>query len=475
MSIRTLAAWAALAAPGCAALAAEPLRTMFLNHAGEIRLREVAWQPLPKAVIAVFVGPDGRIWYQLRHPARKEKLDVVRRVIEREFRKKSPQLYGAQPVLFEPGGRVWFRTHSQSTLLAYDGKAWIVHPSPGELWTIGNCPGHGRFYGAGYNCIVAGKLFFVGCQGIEWFDGKAWQYLGMVDKWPGTGNYPRLAPEPDGKSVLSYLPNRLSPVWRWRDGRWEKLDVSAALEGQKLSAVAPRAKGELWLFRGDGRMVRWNAAARDALGVAALLEKLGSDSYQERERATADLIRLGVAIQAPAEAALAKTDDPEVILRLRRVLKGIHPDATPRTAIGRYHVRKALLRLHDPVDHAVYIAGEVETPEGHVGLGLLVVDAKGEARFYCGSAFAHPWPSLVYSVGGDLVVRRGRRMWLAGARQTLAGMLLDLERGVVCKVPDPNYSWFHAALPDGTVFLSQSGRHHDGIVAFRPSFAAPPR
>jgi hypothetical protein len=162
-------------------------------------------------------------------------------------------------------------------------------------------------------------------------------------------------------------------------------------------------------------------------------------------------------------------------MRLRRVLKGIHPDATPRTAIGRYSVRKALLRFHDPVDHAVYIGGEAETAAGHVSLTLLVVDAKGKARSYCGSAFAHPWPSLTYNVGGDLVVQRGRRVWLAGARQTLAGMLLDLERGVVCRVPDPDYSWFHAALPDGTVFLSKSGRHHNGIAVFRPSFAGAPR
>ncbi|GAH07606.1 unnamed protein product, partial [marine sediment metagenome] len=202
-------------------------------------------------VRAVYVGPDNRVWYQLCHPARRENLEVVRRIIEREFDKKSPQLFGARPTLFEPSGRVWFRTHSGRALLGYDGKQWIERHAKEDHYFTGNCPNHGRVYRNGYNLFLNGVAFFSESHGILCFDAGNWSYQQMTEILPGergTINYPVLIPEPDGKGVIAFLKVKEDFIlWRWRKGAWEEISLPDAIKPEVVSTVAPRRNG-IWVF-----------------------------------------------------------------------------------------------------------------------------------------------------------------------------------------------------------------------------------
>ncbi len=85
------------------------------------KLRNVMWQTLPAEYESVFVGPDSRIWWEKHDGRLRPELDVVRLNIKQQFNQESPVLNGSRPVLFEPGGRVWFQDFSNQYLIGYDG------------------------------------------------------------------------------------------------------------------------------------------------------------------------------------------------------------------------------------------------------------------------------------------------------------------------------------------------------------------
>ena len=101
----------------CAALAPAAAGRDRPEQLGDLRLRDVMWQALPEPVRQVFVGPDGRTWYQLRRPRGMTALQE-RQIIARQFRRPDPLIVGARIVLFEPGGRVWFRDSSEKRKVA---------------------------------------------------------------------------------------------------------------------------------------------------------------------------------------------------------------------------------------------------------------------------------------------------------------------------------------------------------------------
>ena len=146
-----------------------------------VRLENVRWQALPDEVMAVYRGPDGRVWYQARKPTSGEDVRTAKASIEAEFVKPSPVLVGARPALFEPGGRVWFITEWGMGVLGYDGKTWIQGPLEDNLIYIGQCPGHRqpRMYG-GCNLWADGKAVFPVQLGVVWYDGKDWSH----QAWP---------------------------------------------------------------------------------------------------------------------------------------------------------------------------------------------------------------------------------------------------------------------------------------------------
>src|SRR5262245_59527238 len=73
-----------------------------------IELKPDRWQLLPESVQAVYIGPDGRRWNQLRTDSSSRSLADIRTALAREFRRSSPQIVGVSLALFESTGRTWF-------------------------------------------------------------------------------------------------------------------------------------------------------------------------------------------------------------------------------------------------------------------------------------------------------------------------------------------------------------------------------
>lgn len=444
---------------------------------GPVTQERLRWQRLPYEIVAVFVGPDKRAWYQLDHPARKENLGEVTRIIEREFAKDAPQIYGAAVALFEPGGRVWFRTHSQETLLGYNGKTWITHHAPTRRWFIGNCPGHGRAYGAGHNLYVDGKAFFIGSQGVVYFDGEAWHDHEMVNPHP-PGQYPRLVPLPGGKGVLAWIPDTIMPIWMWREGKWEDMGRGGLGNAEYLREIAFCGPKTAWLFTPQGRIQRWNIEGASGSEVPSLVRGLGSPEPATRRHALTQLLRQGTGALSAIQDALAASADPAVRAALTRAT-GILGDAGWRKdescAVGSVRVRKAKLRHYDPASGTICISGIIIDDERDLGPGLVVADAQEKTRILANQRFEPILSADTTHDSGCMLVDGGAKMWLPGTAAPTAAMLADLVTGrIVSGLPDCRYRYLHAIGPDGAVYASVADRHHTGVMAFRAEIPPPP-
>lgn len=427
----------------------------FPEHIGEIRLRPVLWQALPEQVRAAFVGPGDRAWYQLCHPARREDLPTVRRIIRREFPRKAPQLFGCRPALFEPGGRVWFLTHSGRSLLGYDGTEMIeVHAEEGHFF-VGNCPNHGRVSRAGCNLFVHGRAFFVESHGVVCVAGERRSTVQFTEGRP-SAPYPVLLREPDGRGVTAWHPGAGgAAVWRWRGGKWTKLDLPGGIDRAKVEAAAPVADG-LWLFLRNGTAFFHHYEPVLPAAFRRLLEQLGAEAYRDRKRATEQMAALGTPVLEYARDALKTTDDPEVRLRLREVIESVTAEGDAVAQFGPYRLKKPSLGLFDGAGRLYVTAEEIGTGGKSLGQGVLVADGKGGFQVVASPAVPTRWRSNHSEDSGPLVLRPGSLVWLPRCGADPRPRLLDIERKQVTDVlPDPSVHWLHAVKWDGTVFAGR--------------------
>ena len=166
----------------------------------DVALTDAAWQPLPYVIVQVFVGPDGRNWFQCLPPREsRPTLKSAEDHLAEEFAKDSPQVH-IRPALFEPGGRVWFYLRSPSTLIGYDGKDWITHAIEDPLdQPVGRCLTRGGLIDAGANRSVGSTAWFLTTHGVYRFDGKTWSYQRIWEDKKGYGRGVKLSVSPDGK------------------------------------------------------------------------------------------------------------------------------------------------------------------------------------------------------------------------------------------------------------------------------------
>jgi len=101
--------------------------------------------PLPPEVTTVTQSPDSRVWLTIQRLegnryARFTRADM-HVIIRREFAEKMPQIPNAYPILFEPTGRIWFKTgplcddeeNLTTAIIGYDGKNFTTPPDDSPL------------------------------------------------------------------------------------------------------------------------------------------------------------------------------------------------------------------------------------------------------------------------------------------------------------------------------------------------------
>ncbi len=480
----------------------------------DIPLRNVRWQALPEAVRTVVVGPDKRIWYLVAEhtwPVEGD-LAAVRGSIEGEFGRKSPRLYGARPVLFEPGGRVWFVcSPGQNLLLGYDGKRWIERKiTRKSMHFYGNCPGNGRRFRCDYNVAAGGAAFFIDNLGVHCFAGGKWSYQKVISPSRKSGYYPRLLPEADGKGAIAFDPAGARRLWRWRGGRWRPAGTSLQPDppaggehkgqqkwvcknggwvqiatGKTLAGRRPAASdivsaapagGGVWLLSRGGRMrlhtqEQGKAAAKARQAFARLVKALGDDSYRVREQATQDMIALGPSISPLVAEALGRTKDLEVKTRLEAVRGALAGAARPGESgvrLGPYRLKGARI-VHAGAGGRMYVtAAHIHQDGKDLGAGLVVAAGKDKVRALIGAEFAKPWKLGHIEDSGPVPGPEDGQLWLAGR----PARLLDVNRGAfVDAIPSAAFHWIHAVAADGTVFVSRRQAGQNGsrpIMAYRP-------
>ncbi|NQT19702.1 MAG: hypothetical protein HQ592_08350, partial [Planctomycetes bacterium] len=390
-------------------------------------LRDVMWQLLPRNVLHVTVGPDGRIWWQM-----KGEMDQAAAcwLIEQEFGKEQPALCNARPVLFEPGGRVWFAVDGGKLLCAYDGKSWIMRQAADGLF-CGNAPSHGRRNRTGYNCIVNGRLFFIASGGVHCFDPQTntWSYQQML---VGRCWQPLLFPEPDGGGVVAFYRQRQTSqvenalaVWRWRDGAWTRIQIPDDLSGSRMIGVRVAPAG-IWIDEG-------RYATRPQKGVQ------------------------------PRAPLLFIPFDPA---------QGPHrPDKAPQFTVGPYVARDVHLAFDDD-PHAAYLRAMEVFKDGELlGPGMLIERKDGSVSLLKGIWLADiPRYSSGWSCTGPIEAPKSAAVWVPSKKIRDRAVLYSVETGSrIMEVPLPRFGFVHAVRPDGTAFLSIGDSGRPAIIVFKHS------
>jgi hypothetical protein len=430
----------------------EPLR---------IKLRNVLWQTLPQEIQRVWVGPDDRVWYQRRCTGPQPTTADVRRVIEREFDQESPVLWGAVPALFEPKGRVWFLFESQENnhnlIGGYDGKTWIDRAGPGAGFA-GSCPGPLYSWEHRSNVFVDGRVFFPDNDGVHVYDGKDWTYQNW---FPDTrsNQAPDLVPLADGKTVVGYPRWGLGPVRQWRDGKWTEMKLPAALGNNNLFRIVPADETGLWVIPVSKLMIYWPLTDALPADVAALATKLADPAFKVREEATQAFIRGGPRLKGYAEKLLSQTQDPEVAMRLKRVLETLAKDGKETLRLAGYRLTQPLLYGRDTVGR-MYLVGRVTPDDGKTPefAGTLVLFPDGTVRAAPHAKATGRIDELGCPV---LLVPPGRQVWLPGRPARLVDMQKD---AVILEAPEGQFGWLHSLRSDGTVFMTQGDPKDSGMI-----------
>jgi len=350
-----------------------------------VRLRNVLWQTLPDRIEFVFVGPGEKLWFVQRPSGEEPALEDVKKRIEREFPRESPVLLGCHPALFEPDGRVWLAARSGTVLLGYDGARFEEHRLPEGRRVLGRCPNHGGSHRGRANLFSGGTPFFTITGGVLAFVGNRWiehpsPLLPLGEG--GSLRAPELFAWPDGKGALALIRGPEHPgLWLWKGRDWKPVDLPAFLLSRVKAAVPD--PGGLWLFT-DTRLFRHDLGKDTAEVFRRHLEKLGSRSFLEREKASESLEQMGPLILAFAESALQETRDLEVRIRLRDIISSLESEEQVEVAIGRYRlVRPRLSRCGN--DGFLYLSSEkIRVRDVDIGPGILVSGGRGKVRAFTG-------------------------------------------------------------------------------------------
>jgi hypothetical protein len=437
----------------------------------EWSLRNVLWQTLPDGIQAVFVGPDQRLWFQLRYTGPAD-LASMRQRIEREFRQKNPQIWGAWPVLFQAGGRVWFQTADREHILGYDGRDWTERSVEKPLRFTVNCPNHGRWGNYPYAAEVDGTAFFADTQGVHSFDGKAWAYQSMgMPSWPMSI---RLMPASGGKGLLAVSPR--ASLWQWKGGEWTQVKSPAGVPENLMENAALWPGGDVCVQQSEplksgavgeptDRRLRFGLLGQSVeASLAAILPRLADKNFKVREEASAHLMMMGPGMTPPAEAAMKTVADPEVRARLGRALEALK--AGPQeSVVGPYRLRRpALLPVTIP-GLVLMTAEAIQDGEKPLGPGVVVADDTGSVRALPGSDLAEALRTYLEGAPDVLILEPKKKVWIGGTYDGRLPHLLDLEKGTLTDAgPEFRFYWLQAVQADGRVYLGCGAPQAEGVV-----------
>ena len=383
-------------------------------------LKDAMWQVLPDEIESAFAGPDGRAWFVKGRWVQVES-DAIRLCIAEQFNRNEPVLRGCRPVLFEPGGRVWFSDAAASTLLGYDGNQWIKHLISGGRIC---CPGGGSYGQSAFSCIAGGCAFFPDSQGVHVFDTATggWSFAKIVT-WERGVQRTFLTVDPTGTAVVAFFAGqaRIGPgaraLWAWQKGAWCELPLPPEIGPEMVCGIVAGEKG-------------------------AWLHAVTKDLRREQE-----LRFIPYDLAAPPEL--------------------IRPQDDPVFSPGPYSAEEIALDFSSGGGVTWFSAEGIFKGNDQLGPGMVMRDAAGNAAVVLGERFT-PRKTAAKSWYPTPIVLPGRKAWVP-YDQVHPGELYDLSTGkVIATVPYRGFWWLNAALPDGTLLASaDTPGTENTLVAYR--------
>jgi hypothetical protein len=453
------------------------------------------FQALPREVRRVCVGPDGRTWFRLdppptAGPAGADSVPAFKKRIAREFSERSPQFFGAELALFEPGGRVWFFLPQQCLLLGYDGKSWIDHVIPdAHDRVVGYCPTRGTCLGGRANRFAQDAAWFVCARGVLRFDGQNWLHQRLSEQPSQNPAAILLTASRDGRAVavcqMETSTNAPPKYWLYEKGQWLSQSVPAddpqnPGANRRIVSLAFGDRRALWLVFNNGQLECANLggddAPRDAKELDDLIRQLGDDSYAARQRATRELQSMGPPIKPQLEEALKQNLDPEQQYRLKRILESFQPrpaapGTAPSTQFGGVQVMFARQLFQDPAGRVGVIAQMLRDAQSREGPGVALLDDQKKAK----AIFSQ---KLV--IGGFNFFNENLPIAAASERyawwpRILAGDAVQLYDAQIDEfinaAPMPLFGNLLAVSAEGSVFLAKNaaGNPNEPIMVYTPS------
>ena len=336
-----------------------------------VERRDGQWELFAPNVTGALVGPGGKCFYTTGGKGAK-KLSVSAGGMV------AP---GFLPLLFDRTGRLWCLRRGADTIHGIkDGSLITLKPANGAIFDI---PGTTPLVSAYEDS--AGRVWFGNSRGVQWFDGKKWASKDLADR-TGLELSRLMTPlvfAEDDKGRLFFS----APVWGratcgtrgvWSfDGKaWSQYTAQDLLPSNEIRAVCPAGR-DVILVNTPGRLITLNVG-RGNMGdeVARLAALLNDEQWKVRERATADLKKLGRAAALDLKRHMTQTKHPEVRSRIKMVLDTFKAPAPKRQALpgGRYtcefvHVRPPRWRRR-PAGRAQWLAWALNVVDTQTGKKL---------------------------------------------------------------------------------------------------------
>jgi hypothetical protein len=220
----------------------------------------------------------------------------------------------------------------------------------------------------GWGTILAGPVFSPDHRtfAIATADSKGQAAVRVIEwiSWGQRHEFPAcpaqtLAFAPDGKTLLSGHRDTTILLWDLTGGRisqdtpparlWQQLHhEDGAVAGRAIQELVQRPTAALRLV--DERL-KDKAVAPTRAVVQRLIARLGADSYEDRQSASAELARHRHAIEAHLRAALATKPDLEMRRRLERLLASL--DHPTRQEVAQARSVEVLQRIATPQARAL--------------------------------------------------------------------------------------------------------------------------
>lgn len=474
-----------------------------------IELPNEYWSALPRDVRGVFVGPDGRRWWQF--PLTSVDVLQAKPGLAAAYKSQSPQIRHGDLALIEPGGRVWFYL-DRKRLLGYDGRKWIEANMPANANDnfIGKCLSRGAFLDSQSNRFAGGAAWFVSQRAVHRYDGKDWVGQAILpEKQPISGTL-CLMVSPNGRFAAAHA--GLGAVWVFHDNRWESAGTALTVKSI-LTSFAVTDAGEVWLTDTSRRLIVYpivdpsaKPASQSPDGVAQAVptqvapaqpapapapvqppadsvpqwvERLAASDPAQRDEAEKRLVGKGVTARSAVEEALRAPVDFDAYVRMQRVLNRLpsvavvtpEPPVSPRTPvtsppptdrsrkIGEFTVFDPMGLQQDPLGRIYIAAQRIEGPSIN-GPGVLIVSPDGRheaiagtkwSQFFSVRSFPAPTPVLDEKRGGVWLSGQGGAPFFDRQKRDTTLVLPHGGAGNVTAVDDENHVF--ASGPFGQVMV----------------------